>query len=765
MGTSTTTEASTIRAVLRRVLRRVLRGARTPTSRNLLAGGLGGPPTAQSQTIFTSGAAAEPNPYFDVETLLASVESGAIAAVKGTWLVGLHKRGGRLSRRQDLPPEAFWSAGELKRVALALGDDFGVLFVALSYRWLTKEHPDPDGFHLGIVAAVAKLYLNLRGGALPGLDDYPYAQDKFPSQLTAAFRKHGLGLPEFALFWDFASLHQPPRTDAEAKLFPKGLQNSNVWYGHARTVVWMQSQLPEGFAARMRASEPPLAETYEDSGWCYVEAAISAAIKPGFLRLDLAKRTKEAMACAYGPDQPGTPDWMLACVCARHRPPPPSPETVRRLLQTEKRFTNSSDVSKVADLYATFFGKVTNVDALVFQGLEWGDADVVELCEVLPRFAAVRMLDLSENKIGPEGASALGEALKVNAVLTSVDLRANSIGDDGAMAIAEVLKVNAVMTELELGGNEIGDKGAKAIAEALKVNAVLKNCNLLKNSLDVESATMLAKIGREKGIMLSGMNRDQTVADFLSQKLQPADGILIGSDLQFMAVLTSLDVGHTNLTEQAALGIVRVARQQDKITNLGLGGCGIGPIGAKEIADYIQFTAVLTELRLADNKIGEEGAKAIAEALKVNAVVTTLSLAMNKIGDEGAIAIAEALKVNAVLTKLELWNNFIGMDGAKAIAEALKVNAVLTKLWLNDNKIGDTGAKAIAEALKVNAVLTILDMEHNSIGDKGAKAFAEALKVNAVLTKLWLGSNNLGDAGKTAVQDAVKGRSGFQLYL
>jgi hypothetical protein len=585
-GSSTTTEASTIRAVLRRVLRRVLRGARTPTSRNLLAGGLGGPPTAQSQTIFTSGAAAEPNPYFDVETLLASVESGAIAAVKGTWLVGLHKRGGRLSRRQDLPPEAFWSAGELKRVALALGDDFGVLFVALSYRWLTKEHPDPDGFHLGIVAAVAELYLNLRGGKFPlGDDDGP---DGFPSQLTLAFRKHGLGLPEFALFWDFASLHQPPRTDAEAKLFPKGLQNSNVWYGHARTVVWMQSQLPEGFAARMRASEPPLAETYEDSGWCYVEAAISAAIKPGFLRLDLAKRTKLAMACAYGPDLPGDPDEMLACVCARRRPPPPSPETVRRLLQTEKRFTNSSDVSKVADLYATFFGKVTNVDALVFQGLEWGDADVVELCEVLPRFAAVRTLDLSRNKIGPEGTSALGEALKVNAVLTC----------------------------LVLEHNNIGDEGAKAIAEALKVNAVLKNCNLLKNSLDVESVTMLAKIGTEKGIMLSGMKRDQTEEYFIRQGLQPADAILIGSDLQFMAVVTALN--------------------------------------------------------LWNNSIGDEGAIAIAEALKVNAVVTNLNLRSNSIGVEGAKAIAEALKVNAVLTKLDLEYNDMGDAGKKAVQDAVR---------------------------------------------------------------------------------------------
>ena len=429
----------------------------------MLAGGLGGPPTAQSQTIITNGAAAKPNPYFDVETLLASVESGAIAAVKGTWLVGLHKRGGRLSRRQDLPPEAFWSAGELKRVALALGDDFGVLFVALSYRWLTKEHPDPDGFHLGIVASVAELYLNPRGWKdFQGRDHY--------SQLAAAFREHGLGLPEFALFWDFASLHQPPRTDAEAKLFPKGLQNSNVWYGHARTVVWMQSELPEGFAARMRASEPPLAETYEDSGWCYVEAAISAAIKPGFLRLDLAKRTERAMACTYGPGKLwDDADDMLARVCARRRRPPPSPETVRRLLQTEKRFTNSSDVSKVADLYATFFGKVTYVDELVFKGLEWGDADVVVLCEVLPRFAAVRTLDLTGNKIGPEGASALGEALKVNTVLTFLGLWLNNIGDEGAEAIAEALKVNATLTKLNLEGNyNMGDAGKRAVRNAVK---------------------------------------------------------------------------------------------------------------------------------------------------------------------------------------------------------------------------------------------------------------------------------------------------------
>ena len=64
-----------------------------------------------------------------------------------------------------------------------------------------------------------------------------------------------------------------------------------------------------------------------------------------------------------------------------------------------------------------------------------------------------------------------------------MDLRANSIGVDGAKAIAEALKVNAVMTTLYLGNNySIGDEGAIAIAEALKVNAVLTKLYLWNNN-------------------------------------------------------------------------------------------------------------------------------------------------------------------------------------------------------------------------------------------------------------------------------------------
>ena len=65
--------------------------------------------------------------YDDFAALLASVESGAVAPLRGSWLLALYERGGRLQRRQELPAEAFWSAAELRQlidtVMLHFSDD------------------------------------------------------------------------------------------------------------------------------------------------------------------------------------------------------------------------------------------------------------------------------------------------------------------------------------------------------------------------------------------------------------------------------------------------------------------------------------------------------------------------------------------------------------------------------------------------------------------------------------------------------------------
>ena len=95
--------------------------------------------------------------------------------------------------------------------------------------------------------------------------------------------------------------------------------------------------------------------------------------------------------------------------------------------------------------------------------------------------------------------------------------------------------------------NDAFNQGARQL-----VSRVLTDCSLIKNNLDIESATMLAKIGTEKGIMLSGIKRDQTEANLSSRGLQSADGILIASDLRVSPVLTNLNLYNNSIGSEGA---------------------------------------------------------------------------------------------------------------------------------------------------------------------------------------------------------------------
>ena len=77
--------------------------------------------------------------------------------------------------------------------------------------------------------------------------------------------------------------------------------------------------------------------------------------------------------------------------------------------------------------------------------------------------------------IGPEGAAAIAEALKVNSVLTNLNLDLNNISSRGAKAIAEALRENHTVTELNISVNHnIGHAGKVAVWEAVKGRAGFK---------------------------------------------------------------------------------------------------------------------------------------------------------------------------------------------------------------------------------------------------------------------------------------------------
>ena len=86
--------------------------------------------------------------YSDVEPVLATIRSGEVRPLKGSYIVKMMPERRRLERRQDLPEEAFFD--------LDKDMNFGCLqLYVLSYRWITKDHPDPELFHVDAVGEFA----------------------------------------------------------------------------------------------------------------------------------------------------------------------------------------------------------------------------------------------------------------------------------------------------------------------------------------------------------------------------------------------------------------------------------------------------------------------------------------------------------------------------------------------------------------------------------------------------------------------------------
>ena len=92
-------------------------------------------------------------------------------------------------------------------------------------------------------------------------------------------------------------------------------------------------------------------------------------------------------------------------------------------------------------------------------------------------------------------------------LFSNASLRVRGGGCGGSKPLAAV-PMKALrkdeLAEVDLSGKGLGPKEALVLGEVMKSSRKLVACNLLNNRFDFESATMLASIGTEKRIMLSG---------------------------------------------------------------------------------------------------------------------------------------------------------------------------------------------------------------------------------------------------------------------
>lgn len=131
-----------------------------------------------------------------------------------------------------------------------------------------------------------------------------------------------------------------------------------------------------------------------------------------------------------------------------------------------------------------------------------------DLCKAivggLVRNSTLRHLDLSHNRIGDGGASAVGLVLlQQELALETLDLGDNEIREAGAASIADGLRVSRTLRQLSLRLNRLGDAGGELVLASLAANETLTSLDVSNNDMGLQAAIAFEGMAAENRTLLT----------------------------------------------------------------------------------------------------------------------------------------------------------------------------------------------------------------------------------------------------------------------
>ena len=243
--------------------------------------------------------------------------------------------------------------------------------------------------------------------------------------------------------------------------------------------------------------------------------------------------------------------------------------------------------------------------------------------------------------------------------------------------------------------------------------------------------------------------------------------------------------------------VLRVLRNDPKLTELDLGGADVGTEVAGWLGDALRRNTHLAALYLNGNHLGDRGVAALAEGLAANGTLSELYLFGNQITDEGAAALARLLHFpdeegeqdddglgggglgggglgggggggGAAASLSRKTSAASGRSAAGSAAGGGSVAGGRASVAAASSRKSSAGAGAAGAmivggagrfgAAHADSALGKLDLRNNDIGNAGATALAAALRENVTLVDLDLRFNRrIGDGGYCQLAGALQG--------
>ena len=275
--------------------------------------------------------------------------------------------------------------------------------IAISYCWISPDHPDPNGYYLEVLAKMAGLFLE--GKFEEEKKDKLYTVN---GQYSPAWYLRdggfsfgaGDGRPVF-VFLDWTGVPQDKphgsRTEAETAIFKDALKNINLWYAHSATFTWMLTFLPEG---AMRTD-------YGSSGWTFFEFCVGALLSHSCKLLRIDAGVRERLLGGYwdqdrlDDNHPGDYLQLSADTMDTQRGPPLAPDRFNELVDA-KTFTNGADADAIVKpkYLKTFNAVIVGAEELNYSGLGFDTEKargVLEVVRTHCKRGTLKRLNLSQS--------------------------------------------------------------------------------------------------------------------------------------------------------------------------------------------------------------------------------------------------------------------------------------------------------------------------------------------------------------------------------
>ena len=263
-------------------------------------------------------------------------------------------------------------------------------------------------------------------------------------------------------------------------------------------------------------------------------------------------------------------------------------------------------------------------------GVEAEQAWCHQVGKLIHKCGTLEEILLIKNEITPAGIEEIANGLikreNSNVSLRVLDLSDNRLGDDGVAKLSERLIANNTLVNLRLADVDMKAEGLKKLCEMIRQSDTLERLAIGDNP--VESASLAAPLL----MMLHGNENSGGVTNLKSLdisgiELDEADAVKLGSKLaeRMECGLQELNMANCGITDEGVKAIAKGLKYNLELRVLDLTMNAFGPAGAESLAATIKSlhsSKPFTELRVTGARIEAVGVNHLATSLRFNRNVT-----------------------------------------------------------------------------------------------------------------------------------------------